>query len=142
MSAHLLGGVVLLVGHLLHPVDDFSVELLLDGDVGHCRRRRCAMPVLLVWRAPHDVTGPYDANSAARALDVAAAGSTNERLAEGMRVPVASRRRLEGHIGAARARRRRRLEELVDAHRAGEILCRAVGRGLGSVFSQFHGYDS
>src|SRR2546427_5931793 len=37
---------VLLVGDLLHPIDDLPVELFLDGDVRHGRGGRCAMPML------------------------------------------------------------------------------------------------
>src|SRR3954469_5166005 len=129
---------VLLVGDLLHPVHDPAVELFLDRDVRHGGRRRGAVPVFLVRRTPHDVAGTNDMQGPALALHVAAAGRADQRLAKRMRVPVAARARLERHVSPARARWRRCLEELVDAHRASEILRRSAGRWLRSVLSQFH----
>src|SRR5690349_18885234 len=49
--------VVLIVGHVFHPVDRPAVELLLDGDVRHRGCRRGAVPVPFSWREPHDVAG-------------------------------------------------------------------------------------
>ena len=46
---------VLRVADLLHPIDDLVVELFLDGDVGHGRGWRGAVPVLLAGREPDDV---------------------------------------------------------------------------------------
>src|SRR2546429_7430277 len=46
---------VLFVADLLHPVDDLSVEVFLDRDVGHGGGRRRAMPVLLAPRAPDEL---------------------------------------------------------------------------------------
>ena len=37
---------VLLIGDLLHPVDNLAVKLLLDGDMRHGRGGQCAMPML------------------------------------------------------------------------------------------------
>ena len=56
LSARARAGPVLLVAHLLHPVDRLSVERLLDGDVHHRRGRRRAVPVLLPGREPHHVS--------------------------------------------------------------------------------------
>src|SRR5438874_10404636 len=94
--------------------------------------------MLLVRRTPDDVTGPDRAYCAALALHVAVARRANERLAKRMRVPIAARAGLEGYVRAARARWRGRLEELVDAHRAGEILRRPFGRRLRSVLPELH----
>src|SRR3954466_14443776 len=118
---------VLFIGDLLHPVHDLAVELFLDRNVRHGGRRRGAVPVLLVRRTPHDVAGTNDMHGPALALHVAAAGRADQRLAERMRVPVAARARLEGDIRAARARRRRRLEQLVDTYGAGKVLRRPAG---------------
>src|SRR6185369_2353071 len=46
---------VVVVAHLLHPLDRLAVELLLDGDVSHRGRRRRAVPVLLAARDPDHV---------------------------------------------------------------------------------------
>src|SRR5438046_1114508 len=42
----LIGGVVLLVADLLHPVDDLAVERFLNGDMGHAGGRHGAVPML------------------------------------------------------------------------------------------------
>src|SRR5690242_12928032 len=54
-TSFLSGLAVLLVRHLLHPLDHLAVQLFLDGEVRHRGRRRSAVPVLLVRRTPHDV---------------------------------------------------------------------------------------
>src|SRR2546427_12487925 len=116
---------VLLVGDLLHPVDTLAVELLLDGDMRHRRGRRCAMPMLFARRAPDHIAGPDDLDRAAPALHEAAAGRDDERLTERMRVPITARAWLERYVGATRTCRAGRLEELVDADSAGEVLGRS-----------------
>jgi hypothetical protein len=47
---------IFLVGDMLQPIHDFTVEPFLDGDVGHGRRRGRAMPVLFTGRKPDDIT--------------------------------------------------------------------------------------
>ena len=59
---------VLLVADLFHPVDDLAVELLLNGDMRHRRRRRGAVPMLLAGREPDHVAGPDFLDRAAPAL--------------------------------------------------------------------------
>src|SRR6185437_10336121 len=49
---------VLLIADMFHPVNNLAILLLLDGDVGHARRQRCAVPMLFGWREPDDITGP------------------------------------------------------------------------------------
>src|SRR5947208_11470210 len=110
---------VLLVGDLLHPVDNLAVELLLDGDMRHGRGGRCAMPMLFARRAPDHIAGPDDLDRAAPALHEAAARRDDERLTQGMRVPVAARAWLERYAGAARTCRGGRRQELVEAASAG-----------------------
>ena len=73
-----------------------AVELFLDGDVGHGRGRRGAVPVLLARREPDDIAGPDLLDRAALALDPAAAGRDDQRLAERMRVPGGAGAGLEG----------------------------------------------
>src|SRR5712691_5136681 len=52
-------GLVLFVADLLHPLDDFAVALFLNGDMGHGRGRRGAMPMLFFRRAPDHVARSY-----------------------------------------------------------------------------------
>jgi hypothetical protein len=54
---------------VFHPVDHLAIELFLNGDVRHRRRRRRAMPVLLAGFNPHHVARPDVLDGAARALD-------------------------------------------------------------------------
>src|SRR6266850_4605946 len=49
---------VLLVAHLLQPVDAFAALSLVNGDVRQRGGGRRAMPMLLSGRNPHDVPGP------------------------------------------------------------------------------------
>src|SRR5258708_21878822 len=48
---------VLLIADLFHPGDNLTVELFLNGDVGHGRGRRSPMPVLLARREPDHIAG-------------------------------------------------------------------------------------
>ena len=48
---------ILVVGDLLHPVDDLAVERFGNGDVAHRRGRRRPMPMLLAGREPDDIAG-------------------------------------------------------------------------------------
>jgi hypothetical protein len=48
----------LFVADLFQPVDGLAVELFLNGDVGHGRGGRGAMPVLLARRDPDHVARP------------------------------------------------------------------------------------
>src|SRR5882762_2279282 len=129
---------VLLVGDLVHPVDNPAVELFLDRDMRHRRGRRCAMPMLFARRAPDDIAGTDNLDRPAPALHEAAAGRDDERLTERMRVPITARAWLERYVGAARPCRSGCLEKLVDPYRAGEILGRPPGRGLRTVSFDVH----
>ena len=60
LSRRLFGlraGLILLVGHLFHPVDDVAVEPFPDGDMGLGQRCRSTVPMLLAGRKPHHITG-------------------------------------------------------------------------------------
>src|SRR6266446_330318 len=129
---------VLLVGDFLHPVDHLSVELFLDGDVGHGGGRRGAMPMLLAWRGRDNITRSNDLDRPAPALHIAAAGSDDQGLAQRVGVPCAAGAWLERDVGAARTCRSGRLEKLVDTYRAGEILGRPSGGGLRTVSFDVH----
>ena len=90
---------VLFVADLFHPVDNFPVELFLNGDVRHCRGRRSPMPVLLAGREPDHIAGPDLLDGSAFALNPAAASRDDESLTEGMRMPCGPRPRLERYAG-------------------------------------------
>src|SRR5437773_12113803 len=69
-------------------------------------------------RKPDHVTGTDLLDGAAFALNPAAAGRNDERLAERMRVPGRSSRRLKRHAGALNEGGIGRLEKRVDANGA------------------------
>jgi hypothetical protein len=95
-----MSGLVLFVTDVLHPIDNLSVFLFLNGDVRHGRRRCCAVPMLLSGREPNDISGPDLLDRAAPSLRPAAAGRDDESLTERMRVPCRPRARLKGYAGA------------------------------------------
>src|ERR1700722_18089831 len=121
-------GLVLLVADLLHPLDRFAVERLLDGGVGHRGRGCGAVPMLLAWREHHDVAGANLLDCSALALRAAAARGNDKNLAERVRMPGGARPRLERDRVAGRSRRRARWKQRVDADDAGEIFRRSFGR--------------
>jgi hypothetical protein len=65
---------VLLVAHLFHPIDGLAIQRLLNGDMCHCRRGRCPVPMLLAGRKPDDVIRSDFLNSPAPTLCPPAAG--------------------------------------------------------------------
>src|SRR4051812_31970122 len=75
-------GPVLLVAHVLQPIDDLAVEGLLDGDVRHRHRRARPVPVLHPGREPDHVTGSYLLDRAALLLNPAETNRDDERLPE------------------------------------------------------------
>src|SRR6202023_1483381 len=98
-------GLILFVADLLHPVDEFSVQRLLNGDMRHRRCRRRAMPVLLTRREPDHIAGADLLDRTAPALRPPEAGYDDQGLTEGMGVPGGARARLERDVRAAHARR-------------------------------------
>src|SRR6516225_9287198 len=79
---------ILLVADRFQPVPDTSVLLFLDGDVGHGRAWCRAVPVLLAGRYPDHVSRTDFLDRPAPALHAADARRHDQRLAQGMRVPV------------------------------------------------------
>ncbi len=75
---------VLLVADLLHPVDNFAVFRLGNGDMCHRRGRGCAVPVLFARSEPDHVARTDFLDRTALALHPAAAGRDNQSLAKGM----------------------------------------------------------
>src|SRR5258708_151134 len=91
---------VLFVGDLFHPVNNFAGELFLDGDVGHGCGGCGAVPVLLTGREPDYIAGADFFDWSAPTLGAAAAGGYDEGLTEWVRVPCSTRAGLEGYAGA------------------------------------------
>ena len=75
---------VLLVAHLLQPIDGFAVEVFLDGAMGHGGGWGGTVPVFLARRKPDDVARADLLNGSAIALHPAAARRHEQRLAEGI----------------------------------------------------------
>jgi len=59
---------ILLVAHVLQPIDSVAIKLLLDGDVRHSGSWRGSMPVLLSRLEPDNIAGPNLLDRAAFAL--------------------------------------------------------------------------
>src|SRR5438128_2729251 len=72
---------ILRVAHVLHPLDDLAVLLLLDGDVRHGGGGGGSVPVLFAGREPDHVAGMDLLRRGAFALRPAATGGHDERLA-------------------------------------------------------------
>src|SRR4029079_8614829 len=123
-------GLVLLVAHVLHPIDRLAVERLLDGDMRHRRRGRRAVPMFLAGRKPDDVARPDFLHRTVPALRPAAAGRNDQCLAERMGMPGGARSWLECNAGADDTRRIGRLEQRIDANRSGEIVSRSLAARL------------
>jgi hypothetical protein len=68
---------ILVVGDLFHPVDDFTVERFLNGDMRHSCCWSCAMPMLLARRKPEHIAGMNFFNRTAIALHPSATGYDN-----------------------------------------------------------------
>src|SRR2546423_15422082 len=77
---------VLFVADLLHPVDDFAVEVFLDCDVSHGGGRRRAMPVVLAPRGPDGVARADYFDLATPALHEPPAGRDDQGLTQPMGV--------------------------------------------------------
>jgi hypothetical protein len=81
----LFGRPILLVADLFQPVNDFSVELFLNGDVGHGCGWCGPMPVFLARREPDHIPWADLLDWTTPALCAAAARGDDEGLTERMR---------------------------------------------------------
>ncbi len=86
---------ILFVANLLHPVDNLSVKLFLNGDVRHGCGWRGPVPVLLTGRKPDHITRADFLDRPALALGPAATGGYDHGLTE-----CCPRARLESYAGA------------------------------------------
>jgi hypothetical protein len=82
---------VLLIGHLLHPVDGLSVQRLGNRDVSHSLRRRRAVPMFDTGRKPDHIARQNLFPRSTFDLHPSAAHRDDQRLAERMRVPSRAR---------------------------------------------------
>ncbi len=96
---------VLLVGDVLHPIDDFAVEFFLNGDVAH--RRLGAAPCQCFSPGENQTTSPGRISSIgppSRCTQPQPEGD-DQRLTERMRVPGRARARLESDESAGNTSR-------------------------------------
>src|SRR2546430_11924030 len=71
---------VLLIADVFHPVDNFSIELFLNGDVGHGGGRRSSVPMFFAGRKPDAIAGANPLDRPAFPPGPAPAGDDPERL--------------------------------------------------------------
>lgn len=135
----LLSGSVLVISNLFEPIHNFSVELLLNGDMGHGRCESGAMPVLFAGGKPDHISGTDFFDRSAFALSPAVAGSDDQGLTERVGVPCGPRARLEGDACTLNKRWIWCLEERIDPYRAGEPIGRSFGGRLRTVAFDLHG---
>ena len=101
---------ILFVTDLIHPIDGFSLELFLNGNMRHRCGGRCAVPVLHTRREPDHIAGMNFLDRTALALRPSTTGGDNQRLAQGVRMPRRTSPWLECDTRADRACRSRCLE--------------------------------
>lgn len=102
------------------------------------RRRAGAVPVFFPRRDPHHVAGPDNLDRSAFALNPAAAGGDDQRLAQRVAVPGGAGARLECDRAAGDVSGLRSREERVDPHRAGEPFGRPLCGGLRAIVLDVH----
>src|SRR6266446_1802227 len=94
--------------------------------------------MLFAGRAPDHIARPNFLFRASLALHPPTSGGDDQGLPERMGVPCGSSTWLKRNTPPTRARRVGRLEQRIDAHRAGEIFFRSFARRLCSVSLDFH----
>src|SRR5947208_6902471 len=110
---------ILFVTDLFHPVDDFTVELFLNGDVCHGCGWRSAMPMLLAGRKPDHITGPDFLDRATPTLRPPESGCHNQCLTQRMGVPGGEGTRLKRYVCSQNTCRFGILEHRYSAHCTG-----------------------
>jgi hypothetical protein len=107
---------------VLQPLDGFAVELFLNGDVGHRRGWRGAVPVLFAGSKPDYISGMDFLDGPAPALRTTAARGDNKGLAERVRMPRGARAGFKGDVSADYASGFRRIEKRINPYGAGEVV--------------------
>src|SRR5579872_4598424 len=90
---------VLLIGDVLHPIDNLAVAPFLDSNMSHRRSRRGAVPVLFAGRDPHHIARADFVDGTAPALNASAARRDDKGLAQRVRMPCRPRAGLESYAG-------------------------------------------
>src|SRR5215469_14540535 len=83
-----------------HPIYNFVVERLLNGDVCHCFGEHGAMPMLFVRRKPNDITRASFLDRPVFTLRPAKAGCDDQCLTAWMRMPRCACTRGESYARA------------------------------------------
>src|SRR6266542_452099 len=96
---------VLFVANLFHPLDQFSVQRFLNGNVRHRGRWRSAVPMLFTRRKPDHIARPDFLDRSALALRPSKTRRDDQRLTEWMCVPCGACTRLERDACATNTRR-------------------------------------
>ena len=73
---------VLLIADVFHPLNDFSIQSLLNGYMRHRRSRTCAMPMFLLRPKPDHITWPDFLDRTALALNPPKTRRDDQRLTE------------------------------------------------------------
>jgi hypothetical protein len=107
---------IFLVGHMLHPINNFTVEFFLNGDVSHGRGRSGTMPVLFTGGEPDDITRMDVLDGVAFQLHPPRSRSHDQSLTKGMSVPRCACAWLKRDARAGYERGFRRLKQWIDAY--------------------------
>ena len=110
------------VADLFHPVDNFTVEFFLNGDVRHGRSWSGPVPVLLTRRKRDYITRPDFFYRPAPMLRPATPCRDDEGLTERMLMPCSPRARLESDGSTLNKCRISRLKKWIDTYRASKPL--------------------
>lgn len=124
---------VLLVRHLLQPLDILAIEHFGHGQVRHGGGGRRAVPVAFAAGTRNNVACADFGARATFTLGPTHAAEHHQRLPQRVRVPGGAGAGFEGDDGAAQAGGLCGLERAVDAHRAGEPGFRAFDGRLGAA---------
>src|SRR3989441_5425387 len=129
---------VFVITHLFHPIHGFSVELLCNRDVRHGRSRRSAVPMLLTWRAPHNLPRSNLLDRTSPTLYETGTRCDDQNLTARMRMPSCSSARFERHTRSERTLGIGRLEQRVNAYCPGKIFGGSFRRRLRTTSCNLH----
>ena len=137
-----LASAILLIADVFHPLNDFSIQSLLNGYMRHRRSRTCAMPMLLTRRKPDHIARPNFLDRTALALNPPKTRRDDQRLTEWMCMPGGVSTRLERDTCATHTCRFGCLEQRINANCAGKIFRRPFAGTLRTRSFYLHIFDS
>src|SRR6266516_3960427 len=111
---------ILFVANLFHPLDDFSIERFLNGNVRHRGRRRSAVPMLLVRRKPDHIARSDFFDRSAPTLRPSKTRRNDQRLTERMCMPRSACTRLERDACTTHTCRLRSFKQRINPHCPGK----------------------